>query len=70
MSITKETLEQKLIAELQATHVEITDTSGGCGAMFEAVIVSPLFAGKPLLARHRFVSFFCSDLNSVPILDI
>jgi stress-induced morphogen len=30
--------------------------AGGCGQMFEAVIVSPQFAKKTTLARHRLVN--------------
>lgn len=30
--------------------------SGGCGQMFEAMIVSPLFEKKNTLARHRLVN--------------
>lgn len=30
--------------------------SAGCGQMFEVVIVSPLFEGKRLLARHKLVN--------------
>jgi stress-induced morphogen len=30
--------------------------SGGCGQMFEALIVSPQFAKKTTLARHRLVN--------------
>ena len=30
--------------------------SGGCGQAFEAMIVSPLFAKKNTLARHRLVN--------------
>lgn len=30
--------------------------SGGCGQMFEAIIVSPQFAKKTTLARHRLVN--------------
>ncbi|KJE96908.1 hypothetical protein CAOG_010064 [Capsaspora owczarzaki ATCC 30864] len=48
-------LQSKLVAALQATHVEVVDVSGGCGAKFEAVIVSPQFEGKKLLQRHRQV---------------
>lgn len=29
---------------------------GGCGQAFEAMIVSPLFAKKNTLARHRLVN--------------
>ena len=30
--------------------------TGGCGQAFEAMIVSPQFAGKNSLARHRLVN--------------
>ena len=32
---------------------DIIDNSDGCGAKFQAVIVSAQFEGKPLLQRHR-----------------
>lgn len=32
------------------------DLSAGCGQMFEVVIVTPLFEGKRLLARHKIVN--------------
>jgi len=35
---------------------EIEDMSGGCGQMFNATIVSPQFAKKMTLARHRLVN--------------
>ncbi|ESO91617.1 hypothetical protein LOTGIDRAFT_122165, partial [Lottia gigantea] len=35
---------------------KLRDLSDGCGAKFEAMIVSPLFEGKPLLQRHRLVN--------------
>jgi stress-induced morphogen len=36
---------------------QLTDTEvGGCGQMFEAIIVSPQFAKKTTLARHRLVN--------------
>jgi len=31
-------------------------STGGCGQMFEAIIVSPQFAKKMSLARHRLVN--------------
>lgn len=34
---------------------------GGCGAMFEAIIVSPQFAKKTTLARHRMVNGALKD---------
>ncbi|KAJ5976190.1 hypothetical protein N7481_009897 [Penicillium waksmanii] len=54
--ITADSLQAKLISELQADHVEIEDLSGGCGQAFQAVIVSQKFAGKTMLARHRLVN--------------
>lgn len=36
---------------LDCTHVEVT----GDGAHFEAIIVSALFEGKRLIARHQLV---------------
>ena len=41
-------------AVLQATHVEVVDTSSGCGTSFEVVVVSPIFVEKKgLLQKHR-----------------
>ncbi|OQE24743.1 hypothetical protein PENSTE_c007G09068 [Penicillium steckii] len=54
--ITTDSLQAKLISQLQADHVEIEDLSGGCGQAFQAVIVSQQFAGKTMLARHRLVN--------------
>ncbi|KAF2876365.1 bola protein, partial [Massariosphaeria phaeospora] len=54
--VTPEAIKQKLVERLGATHVEIEDMSGGCGQMFEAVIVSPQFDKKTTLAKHRLVN--------------
>ncbi|CAN9432458.1 unnamed protein product [Alternaria alternata] len=54
--VTMEGLERKLKEGLGATYVEIEDLSGGCGQMYEAIIVSPQFAKKTTLARHRLVN--------------
>lgn len=56
MSITAENIQNKLKNELQATDVTVLDTSGGCGSSFELAVVSPIFDGKQLLARHRLVN--------------
>uniref|UniRef100_A0A1E1WZ26 Putative bola bacterial stress-induced morphogen-related protein n=1 Tax=Amblyomma aureolatum TaxID=187763 RepID=A0A1E1WZ26_9ACAR len=58
---TKEYLREKLEKELGTTHVDIEDISDGCGAKFNAVIVSPKFEGKGLLERHRMVNTILSD---------
>lgn len=50
-------LSDKLQKELQAQHIDIEDLSNcGCGMKFDAVIVSPLFEGKPILQRQRLVN--------------
>lgn len=35
---------------------QILTFAGGCGQMFEAIIVSPQFAKKTTLMRHRLVN--------------
>ncbi|KAI8992414.1 bola protein [Pilobolus umbonatus] len=54
--ITTESLQSIIVERLQATHADVTDLSAGCGQMFEVTIVSPLFEGKRLLARHKLVN--------------
>jgi stress-induced morphogen len=54
--ITPDILESKIregIANVQ--FVKAVDLSDGCGAKFEIEIISPEFAGKPLLQQHRMV---------------
>jgi BolA family transcriptional regulator, general stress-responsive regulator len=61
---TKEKIEQTLRQTLAATVVEVEDESalhaGHAGAAaggghYRVTVVSPLFEGKPLVARHRMV---------------
>ncbi|KAK5114514.1 hypothetical protein LTR62_002449 [Meristemomyces frigidus] len=54
--ITPDSLSTTLKDKLGASHVNIQDLSGGCGQMFEAIIVSPQFTKKTTLARHRLVN--------------
>ncbi|KAF8459491.1 bola protein [Terfezia claveryi] len=56
MEINVSTLEESITKRLKVAHVEVQDMSGGCGQIFEAVIVSPEFKGKTTLARHRLVN--------------
>ncbi|KAL0535830.1 hypothetical protein IC582_024755 [Cucumis melo] len=56
MGVTKEQLESTLTSNLNPQHLEVTDTSGGCGASFVIDIVSEQFEGKRLLERHRLVN--------------
>ncbi|XP_043269053.1 bolA-like protein 2 isoform X2 [Venturia canescens] len=56
MPYTEDYIKQKLLQELEASHVEVEDQSDGCGAKFSVLIVSDKFEGKPLLQRHRLVN--------------
>ena len=49
-------IEHVLQGQLKPHHLEVTDTSGGCGASFQVTIVSEAFAGKSTLQRHRLVN--------------
>ncbi|KAF1916169.1 bola domain-containing protein [Ampelomyces quisqualis] len=59
--VTPESIEKKLKEGLGAVYVEIADLSGGCGQMYEAIIVSPQFTKKTTLARHRLVNSTLKD---------
>ncbi|KAM0719044.1 hypothetical protein Q7P37_004949 [Cladosporium fusiforme] len=54
--ITADSLAETIRSRLDAAHVDIQDLSGGCGQMFEAIIVSGQFEKKMTLARHRLVN--------------
>ncbi|XP_020963485.1 uncharacterized protein LOC107607302 [Arachis ipaensis] len=49
-------VESCLKSKLNPTHLEVVDTSGGCGASFVVEIVSKEFEGKRLLERHQMVN--------------
>ncbi|XP_015176736.1 PREDICTED: protein BOLA2-like isoform X2 [Polistes dominula] len=55
MSYTQEYIQDKLTKKLNASHVEVTDDSDGCGSKFTVIIVSDEFEGKTLLQQHRLV---------------
>ncbi|KAK2590825.1 hypothetical protein QQS21_011489 [Conoideocrella luteorostrata] len=54
--ITDATIHEAITQRLQATHVEVTDMSGGCGQAFTCLIVSPQFQGLNSLKRHRLTN--------------
>ncbi|KAK2610404.1 hypothetical protein N8I77_003836 [Diaporthe amygdali] len=55
-AVSEAALKASIIERLNAVHVDITDMSGGCGQAFSTLIVSPEFAGKNSLKRHRLVN--------------
>lgn len=46
---------------MNATLVEATDLSDGCGQKFSVIVVSNAFEGKSLLDRQRSVNTCLSD---------
>ncbi|CDO70433.1 hypothetical protein BN946_scf184999.g74 [Trametes cinnabarina] len=54
MPISAADLENAICAAMPVTHLEIEDTSNGCGENYSVFVVSPAFEGKNTLARHRF----------------
>ncbi|OAV94152.1 hypothetical protein PTTG_27103 [Puccinia triticina 1-1 BBBD Race 1] len=57
MPISQESLEQRLVECFpMAIERKVLDISGGCGQSYEVLIVSPEFAGKTTLAKHRLVN--------------
>ncbi|CAG2172869.1 unnamed protein product [Oppiella nova] len=65
-SYTVQYITDKLKQELQTTHLEVEDMSDGCGAKFNALIVSDKFEGIPLLGRHRMVNqILATELQTI-----
>ncbi|KAK5995697.1 putative bolA-like protein C8C9.11 [Cladobotryum mycophilum] len=54
--ITDASLRSTITERLEATHVQVTDMSGGCGQAFTTLIVSSKFQGLSSLKRHRLVN--------------
>ncbi len=62
-------VQQSITAGLDCTHIEVT----GDGHHFYAQIVSPAFAGKRLIERHRMVMAVIKpqlDSNEIHALSI
>ena len=58
MSVTVESIRASLDASDELaplSHVDITDISGGCGTAFNIIAVTPAFAEKSLINRHRMM---------------
>ncbi|KAF5203434.1 Bola2 [Thalictrum thalictroides] len=71
MGVTKEGVEATLTSKMNPTHLEVIDTSGGCGASFAIEIVSEQFEGKRLLERHRMVnSALAEEMKEIHALSI
>lgn len=64
-------MEERLRSAMEVSFVDVKDTSGGCGAMFELILVSPSFEGVGLLDRHRMVNeALAEELKSIHALSM
>ncbi|KAF2862213.1 bola-like protein [Piedraia hortae CBS 480.64] len=61
MAITPDQLRSRIETELQPSHLEVVDLSGGCGQMYNVTIVSNAFEKKTALQRHRLVNSKLKD---------
>jgi len=61
------TIEKKLADDFNPLHLEVINESSnhnvpeGSESHFKVVVVSPAFAGKNLLARHRLINATLAD---------
>ena len=61
--MTLEAIKARIQEGLAATHVEVIDLGGG--DHIRAIVVSPKFAGLPLLKQHKLVlDLFHAEINS------
>ena len=56
-----ENIRQRILGALPGAEVQVNDTTG-TGDHFEASVVSPDFAGKPMVQQHKLVYAAVQDL--------
>lgn len=59
-------IEDLIVQALPGARVEVRDYTGG-GDHFEALVVSPAFAGKTLVERHQLVYGALGDAMRVRV---
>mmetsp|Transcript_13755 Transcript_13755/g.16567 ORF Transcript_13755/g.16567 Transcript_13755/m.16567 type:complete len:115 (+) Transcript_13755:129-473(+) len=60
-STTEDQVTQKLKEALETTEVVVTDTSGGCGSMYDIKVVSEKFKGLRTPKQHQMVTTILSE---------
>ena len=50
-----EEVKERILERIECIHLEVEDTSCGCGSSFKALVVSGIFDGMGLLQRHKSV---------------
>ncbi len=53
---TESAIQEKLQSALKVENVEVRDTSGGCGTMFEIKITAEEFKNKSIIQQHKVVT--------------
>jgi len=61
-----DTLRSRLLASFPDAHVEVTDLTGTADH-FQALVVSPAFAGKTRVEQHKMVYEALGELMNGPI---
>jgi len=61
MALQAEDIATRIRTALPDAEITVRDTTGG-GDHWSAAVVSPAFAGKPLIQRHRMVYAALGDL--------
>lgn len=61
--MTLEQIKARIEENLETTHVQVIDLGGG--DHIRAIVVSPRFAGLPLIRQHKLVlDLFTNEINS------
>ncbi len=61
--MTLDAIKSRIEENLKTTHVQVIDLGGG--DHIRAVVVSPQFAGLPLIKQHKLVlDLFTTEINS------
>lgn len=61
--MTLQAIKERIEKNLETTHVDVIDLGGG--DHIRAIVVSPAFAGKPLIKQHKMVlDLFVAEINS------
>ncbi|KAF7294392.1 hypothetical protein MKEN_00886900 [Mycena kentingensis (nom. inval.)] len=61
MAIGVDQLEAAIRKSINCDHIEIEDTSSGCGENYAILLVSKDFEGKSTLMRHRLINQVLKD---------
>ncbi|KDQ54506.1 hypothetical protein JAAARDRAFT_38178 [Jaapia argillacea MUCL 33604] len=61
MPVSLDNLENAIRTSIPVAHLEIIDTSNGCGENYAIIVVSEAFEGKNTLARHRYINDLLKD---------